>query len=79
MQMILIDERGIAFIAPRFRVEMQTENEVRMQPCINKLRPVPDLAIPIKENFALPPNGLFFEQVGGSIVILARVFRSTRP
>ena len=50
-----------------------------MQPRINKLRPVPDLAIPVKENLALPPNGLLFERVVQSIEILARIFRSTRP
>ncbi len=69
---------GIAFVAPRFRVEMQTENEIRTQPRINQPRPVPDLAAPVEEDFTLPPDGLLFQRVVRTFEILARIFRSTR-
>ena len=76
--MILVDERGIAFVAPRFRVEMQAEDEVRTQPRINQLCPVPDLAGPVEEDFTLPPDCLLLERVVRSVEILARILRSTR-
>ena len=76
--MILIDERRIAFVAPCFRVEMQAENEIGLQPGINEPRPLPNLAVPIKENFALPPNGFLLQRVIRSIEVLTRIFRSAR-
>ena len=67
---------GIALVAPRFRVEMQTENKIGMQPGINELRPLPNLAVPVEENFALPPDGLLFQRVVRSIEVLTRIFCS---
>ena len=41
-------------------------------------RPLPDFAVPIKENLALPANGLFLQRIVRSIEILTRIFYLTR-
>ena len=44
VEMIPVDQLGIAFVTPRFGVEMQAKHEVGTQLRINESGPLPDLA-----------------------------------
>src|SRR5436309_919331 len=50
-----------------------------MQPGIDELRPLADLAASVEKNFALPANGLLFERVVRSLEVLAWILRPTCP
>ena len=72
MEMIPVDQRRVAFVTPRFRVEMQTEHKIRIQLRIHEFRAMPYLTAAVKEDFALPAHGLVFDRVVRSIEILPR-------
>src|SRR5450755_1296037 len=48
-----------------------------MQPRIDEPCPEADLAVPVEEDFTLPPNGLVLQRVVRSIEVLAWIFRSS--
>src|ERR1051325_682867 len=61
--MIRIDQYWIFGVTPPFGVEMQAENQIRMQFRVNERRPATNLAVAIKQNLALPVDGFLFFRV----------------
>src|SRR6266513_220776 len=60
MKVVDVGQSWIVGIAPAFRIKMQTEYEIRMQFEVHQRRLAADLAVAVKQNFALPANGLLF-------------------
>src|SRR4029077_13940241 len=58
--MIRVGQARTIRIAPTFRIEMQTKHKIRMQFEVHQRSPASDLAVTVKQNLALPSNGLLF-------------------
>ena len=59
----MFDQSRTPRIAPSFSIEMQTEHNIRMQFCVHQHRPSTNFAEAIKQNFTLPPNGVFLFRI----------------
>src|SRR5207244_13249771 len=66
VKMIGLRQCRIVWVAPAFRIEMQTKHKIGMQFEVHQRSPPSNLAVTVKQNFALPANGLLF---GGIIWI----------
>ena len=63
MKMIVINQDRILRVAPAFRVEVQAEHQIRMQFRVHQHGTPPDFAVAVKQNLALPPNGVLLFRV----------------
>src|SRR5262249_33328348 len=61
--MIDVRQGRAIWIAPSFSIEMQTKHKIRMQFEIYKRGTASNLAVAVKQNFALPTDGLLFGRI----------------
>ena len=58
--MIIVDQGRLARITPAFGIEVQAKHKIRMQLCVHEHGAATDLAVPVKQHFALPSDCLLF-------------------
>src|SRR5438034_970737 len=63
MKMIRLGQGWIVWVAPAFRIEMQTKDQIGMQFEVHQRRPASNLTIAVEQNFALPADSLLFLRI----------------
>src|SRR5687768_2226447 len=63
---------GLARGAPRLRIEMQTEHQIRLELFVDEARAIPDFVHAIEQKFTLALDGRTTAGISGSVVIFAR-------
>src|SRR5438477_9284020 len=63
MKMIRLGQGWIVWVAPAFRIEMQTKDQIGMQLEVHQRRPASNLTIAVEQNFALPADSLLFVRI----------------
>src|SRR5947207_8978966 len=63
MKMIRLGQGWIVWVAPAFRIEMQTKDQIGMQLEVHQSRPASNLTIAVEQNFALPADSLLFVRI----------------
>src|SRR5262249_20887189 len=58
-----VGQGWIVWVAPAFRIEMQTKHQIGMQFEVHQRRPTSNLAIAVEQNFALPADSLLFFRI----------------
>src|SRR5207247_9367960 len=58
--MIIGDRGRLARITPAFGIEVQAKHKIRMQLCVHEHGAATDLAVPVKQHFALQSDCLLF-------------------
>ena len=66
-------QRRVVLVAPGFRVEVQAQDNVGTKVRVHAPGAFANLTRPIKENLALPTNGLFLERIIGSIEVISGI------
>ena len=74
MKMIGVGQLWVVRVAPAFSIQMQTKHQIGMQFDVHQRSPTSNFAVAIKQNFALPANGLLF----GWIVCIKRILARAR-